>query len=309
MGEFDLIKTYFNQKPLAELPEHISLGIGDDCAVIQPRPAFDLVLSVDTAVAGVHFPVHAAPFDIATRSFCCALSDLAAMGAEPAFFTLAISLPQKDEHWLADFSRGLSECARQYNCRLIGGDTTKSSVLSITIAVHGYIPAGQALKRSGAQVGDDVWVSGTLGDAAAALTMVLKQKTVTEFFQQRFYFPRPEIQLGQFLIGRASACMDISDGLMQDAGHIAAASDVQLQLDAQLIPLAPECLRFYEHKVALQYALNGGDDYRLLFCAAPTQRDALLLQGCVCIGQVQAGQGVELLNAPVGFARQGYQHF
>jgi thiamine-monophosphate kinase len=309
VGEFDLIKTYFNQKPLADLPADVTLGIGDDCAIIQPRVGFDLVLSVDTAVAGVHFPQHAAPYDIATRAFCTALSDLAAMGAEPAFFTLAISLPQKDEDWLAEFSRGLSDLAGQFNCRLIGGDTTKSPLLSITIAVHGYVPAGQGLFRSGAVMGDDIWVSGSLGDAAAALPMVLKQKTVAAFFQQRFYCPQPEIRLGQYLIGRASACMDISDGLLQDAGHIAHASGVALHIDSTLIPIAAEILRVYEPDTALQFALSGGDDYRLLFTAPRALRDDMLARGAVCIGYVAAGEGIELHNAPRGFIRQGYQHF
>ncbi|MDR2128634.1 MAG: thiamine-phosphate kinase [Burkholderiaceae bacterium] len=287
MGEFDLIERFF--KPAAAQPgaaAQIALGIGDDCALLQPGAGMQLAVSSDMLVQGRHFFADADPVALGHKALAVNLSDLAAMGARPLCFTLALALPAADECWLAGFSNGLLALARQHQCPLVGGDTTRGP-LNICICVLGEVPAGQALRRSGAQVDDDIWVSGTLGDARLALQALQGQcalpAPVLAQARQRLDRPTPRVALGQALRGIASSAIDLSDGLAADLRHVLRASDVGAVLDATALanllavgastfaasdlPDAPTCLSL---------ALTGGDDYELLFTAAPARQADIL---------------------------------
>lgn len=313
LDEFALIRRYFSQHSLSE---RIALGVGDDCALLSPQAGEQLAVSVDTQVAGVHFHDNSPPFFIATRALACAVSDLAAMGAQPLGFTLALTLPQLDEAWLEDFSRGLYAAAQSYHCPLIGGDTCRGS-LTISIQVHGALPAGSALTRAGAGVGDDVWVSGTLGDGAAALAWLegrfQVEKPVADYLATRFYQPQPELALGVQLRGLASAAIDVSDGLLADLGHLCHASEVGAVILVEQLPLASEWSGLVSQRQARDWALTGGDDYRLCFTAAASARPALLsLAGVSLVGQTVAGSGVHAFTAdgqPWSVATHSYRHF
>jgi len=316
LGEFDLIRRYFTHSSLSE---HVVIGVGDDCAVLKIPAACELAISIDTQVSGVHFHADTDPASIAARTLRCAASDLAAMGAEPLGFTLALTLPSADENWLEKFSQGLLQAAQQLQCPLIGGDTTRGS-LCITIQVHGSIPLGKALRRSGAKVGDSVWISGTLGDGAAALALIEKNITVSQdaenYLLQRFYHPDVDFSLGVQLRDMASSCIDVSDGLLADLGHICAASGVGARIALEKLPIAVEWRSSVSEQQAQQWALAGGDDYRLCFTAAP-QHTAVLqsLHGVTCIGHIVEGAGI-LIDAKNGFIHKddfihnkGFRHF
>ncbi len=283
-NEFALIKQYFSQG--FPLHDNTVLAVGDDCSVVSPPQQHTLVQSLDTFVANLHFP-ELAPADlIAERCLRSATSDLAAMGAQPYGFHLGLTLPDANTAWLSKFSQGLKDCAHTMSMSLLGGDTTKGKQRVISIAVFGWLPAGKGLLRSGAQIGDQVWVSDTIGNAALALTQVLKQPDDITGLAKHYYYPTIQIPLGQKLLDTATSCMDISDGLLQDAAHLAKASNVSLILDAESIPTAVE----YEHPLWLS-CLTGGDDYQLLF-TAPQERHHDLLSlslehsGLRCIGTV-----------------------
>ncbi len=310
--EFELIRRYFTP---SFLPAHVSLGVGDDCALLQIPAGCELAISVDTQVADVHFHRDAPPAGIASRALCCAASDLAAMGASPLGFTLALTLPSADEKWLREFSRGLLQAAEQLQCPLIGGDTTRGS-LTISIQVHGSVPSGRALKRSGAKAGDDIWVSGTLGDGAAALALL--ENTVqfddhsTAYLQQRFYQPDIDFALAVQLRDIANSCIDVSDGLLADLEHICKASAVGAILHQAQLPLA-KWQSDVAVEQALQWALTGGDDYRLCFTASASQREVLqTLPGVFRIGEITEATGITVLDAQ-GVScvvdNYSYQHF
>lgn len=302
MNEFDLIKTFFNSSQLNFPSEYIDVSIGDDCAVLEVPADQELCISADTLIENVHFPAGANAYDIGTRSLCVTLSDLAAMGAKPIGFTLAISLPRQlkeNSAWLKNFSDGLAFIAQTYYCPLIGGDTTKSSLLTITIQVHGIAPKGKSLKRSGAQVGDLVCVSASsyraIGDAAGALSLVLADPTLNTGLAKSFWQPLPQIELGMSLVGKATSCLDVSDGLVQDLKHICSASQVSMELDVKKIPLSEELLNRYSMEEALKFALSGGDDYQLAFTV---NDEKSVPDGVIQIGRVtqQSAQGVILPN-------------
>ena len=312
MTEFELIKHCFSQG----FPRNANtvLGIGDDCSIVQPPVGFELVQSIDTQVADIHFPATAPADLIAERALRCATSDLAAMGALPQGFHLALTLPAANDAWLNAFSQGLKDCAHEMGLELLGGDTTRGSQLVISLAVQGWVPCGQALKRSGAKVGDEVWVSDRIGSAALALAQVLRNPADYSDLARHYYFPQVQLPLGQALLGLANACMDISDGLLQDAGHLARASGVTLQLHAEKIPTAAEL----GHDQWL-HCLTGGDDYQLLF-TAPAERHFELTNlrlehsGLCCIGKVVAKQSQPVLLLLQGKEMQiseplGFQHF
>ena len=317
MGEFELIRQFFAAAPCAQGGEGIALGIGDDCALLAPAPGEQLAISTDTLVAGVHFPAVSDPFLLGQRSLAVAASDLAAMGATPLAFTLALTLAETDPDWLRDYARGLSQMARQCGLTLVGGDTTRGP-LSLTMTVFGRVPAGQALTRGGAQVGDLVCVGGELGNAAGALPLVLGERqadaTLSEPLLSHYWSPSPQIALGQALRGKATAALDISEGLLADCGHIALASAVGLRLELESLPLSAALTGFLGVDGARQAALTGGDDYVIAFTLPPAELDGLLADGWPVhvVGRVEAGSGVRLQDAEgrdITPAVRGYQHF
>lgn len=317
MNEFELIRHYFAAARCAQGGDGVVRGIGDDCALLAVPAAEQLAVSTDTLVAGVHFPDACDAFLLGQRALAVSASDLAAMGATPLAFTLAMTLPSASEAWLAEFARGLQAMAQSCSLALVGGDTTRGP-LSLTLTVFGRVPAGQALLRSGAQVGDLLCVGGELGDAAGALPLVLGQRDaqdgIREALLARYWSPQPQLALGQALRGLATSALDISDGLLADCGHIANASQVALHIELARVPLSAALRAFAGEQQARLCALGGGDDYRLAFTLPPAlladlQADWPEIR---VIGRVQAGTGVELLDAagqPIEPPRGGYQHF
>lgn len=317
MKEFDLIREIFRSASYAQPNEQVAQSIGDDCALLNLPSATQLAISVDSLIEGVHFPANCAPFLLGQRALAVAVSDLAATGATPIAFTLALSLPQPNVEWLRELSVGLASMAARCAIRLAGGDTT-AGPLNIGITVLGHVPSGQALKRSGAQVGDGVFVSGALGAAAAALRLfsaqppLLSTETV-QALEQAYWAPQPQLELGRWLLGKATSALDISDGLLADAGHIAQESNVLLTLEQSKIPIA-SAAQGCDPLHALNWALSGGDDYQLLFTMPLELQPALqaLFPAAQCIGVVREGCGVQLLDEhfkPVNYSRAGYQHF
>lgn len=316
MGEFELIRRFFVAAPCAQAVEGVALGIGDDCALLQLPAGEQLAVSTDTLVVGVHFPASSDPFLLGQRALAVAASDLAAMGATPLGFTLAITLPQADEAWLQGFARGLSQMAQSCGLALVGGDTTRGP-LSLTVTVFGRLPAGQALTRSGARPGDLLCVGGELGDAAGALPLVLGQRqepgAQADYLLQRYWAPQPQLALGLLLRGKATAALDISDGLLADCGHIAAASGLALHIELARVPLSP-ALQVIAGTAARDCALAGGDDYVLAFTLPPEHLAAVQTAwpATVVIGRAVAGTGVALQDdsgAVIQPPRAGYQHF
>lgn len=307
MGEFDLIDRFFKRPA-----KHADLGVGDDCALLSPRPGHQLALSADMLVEGRHFLSTVDPATLGHKSLAVNLSDLAACGAEPRAFLLSLSLPRADVAWLQGFSQGLFVLADAHGCELIGGDTTQGP-LNISITVLGDVPRGQALLRSGARAGDDIFVSGTVGDARLALEVFRGKlslpETVFRRCRNRMEQPTPRVALGIGLRGVASAAADISDGLLGDLGHILRQSGAGARLDLA----ACEGLLSCRHDVPLTDAwlrtcvLSGGDDYELVFTAPPTLRDAVQQAAIdsqtsvTCIGTVTATTGIDLLD------RQGHR--
>ncbi|QLF92683.1 thiamine-phosphate kinase [Pseudomonas sp. ABC1] len=316
-GEFELIRRYFASAACARAQGAVALGIGDDCALLAPGAGQQLAVSTDTLVDGVHFPKACDAFLLGQRALAVAASDLAAMGATPLAFTLALSLPEADEAWLAGLASGLELMAQQCAMQLVGGDTTRGP-LSLTLTVFGQVPVGQALLRSGARPGDLLCVGGALGDAAGALPLVLEQRQATpelaEPLLARYWSPQPQLALGQALRGKASAVLDISDGLLADCGHIARASSVRLCIEQARVPLSLPLRTFSGDTEALRCALSGGDDYLLAFTLPHEHWAALAAEwpGICRIGHVEAGGGVHLLDEhgrELAAVTQGYQHF
>jgi thiamine-monophosphate kinase len=297
--EFDLISQYFSP---------LSSKIGDDCAILDLEPDQQLATSVDTLVEGVHFFADAPPDQVAYRAVVTALSDLAATGAIPTAITLALTLPSADDIWLRQFARGLEQALQAYEVELIGGDTTRGP-LTITVQVLGAVAKNQALTRSGARPGDKVFVSGTLGDAAAALSVMQGNwpghGQHREYLLNRFYRPTARIELGQTLCKLATSAIDISDGLLADAGHICEQSQVGINIDSSKLPLSPALDSIPQQDQAKTWALRGGDDYELLFTVAPEQV-AKIPTTCTQIGQVTTGTQVTCDFAPPS---GGYTHF
>ena len=298
LSEFELIRKYF----LGALPDApgIIQGIGDDAAVMRIPADQELVLSMDTLIAGVHFPEQTPAEDIGYKSLAVNLSDLAAMGAEPRWITLSLTLPECNETWLQDFMRGFSELARQYSLALIGGDISKGP-LSITVQVHGWVPAGRAIYRHGAQAGDLVYVSGTLGDAGLALRFMQDKITGSSSLADiplvnRLFRPVPRIELGINLRGVASAAIDISDGLIADLGHILSASHTGAEVHIDQLPMSDVVSN---HEDCINLALASGDDYELCFTVPPSHNRKL--QGIprdfpiTCIGRITRGTELEWL--------------
>lgn len=314
-GEFDLIAQYFTRAtPKADL------GVGDDAALVQVTQGCQLVVSVDASVVGTHFYADCPPTWIGWKSLAVNVSDMAAMGARPKWITLALALPTHDSNWLAGFAQGFFDCASTFDVDLIGGDTTRGS-LNITVQIMGEVPAGQALLRSGAQVGDDIWVTGTLGSAALGLAHVQNKlvlpDTVLGDCVNALHQPQPRLAAGLGLWGIAHSCIDISDGLLADLGHILNASGVGAQLILDNIPCLPWLTQSLHVPMYQQAILSGGDDYELCFTAPQHKRAdiAALSQQCglsmTCIGHIHAGTGlqVQYQNQILTLPTKGFDHF
>ncbi len=317
VGEFELIRRYFAAAPCAQPGEAVVQGIGDDCALLALNAGEQLAISTDTLVVGVHFPEACDAFLLGQRALAVSTSDLAAMGAAPIGFTLALTLPQADADWLQAFAAGLNEMAQACSMRLIGGDTT-GGPLTLTLTVFGRLPAGQALTRAGAQVGDLLCVGGALGDAAAALPLVLGQRAaaaeIAEPLLARYWSPQPQLALGQALRGKATAALDISDGLLADCGHIALASGVALHIERERLPLSPAMSAWLDRDAAWQCAASGGDDYVLAFTLPPEHLAQLQQDGwpVTVIGRVERGKGVHFLDSSghsLAPSSRGFLHF
>jgi thiamine-monophosphate kinase len=317
MGEFELIRNFFAAAPCAQGGEGVALGIGDDCALLTVPPGEQLAISTDTLVAGVHFADPCDPFLLGQRSLAVAVSDLAAMGATPIAFTLALTLPTVTADWLQAYALGLTVMAQGCGVALVGGDTTRGP-LSITMTVFGRVPIGQALTRSGAQPGDLLCVGGELGNGAGALPLVLGQRTadvaIADPLLRHYWSPQPQLALGQALRGKATSALDISDGLLADCGHIGLASGVGIQVERDRLPLSNALVAFLGQSGAEGAALSGGDDYVLAFTLPPVELSALLADGWPIhvVGRVVAGQGVVLMDADgqdITPQTRGYQHF
>ena len=317
LSEFDLIGRFFGD--LGARRADVALGVGDDCALLAPAAGEQLVACIDTLVEGVHFPPGCDARSIGHRALAVNLSDLAAMGARPAWALLALTLPAADESWLTRFAAGFGALAREHGVALVGGDTT-AGPLCVTVQALGFVPAGSALTRTGAQPGDAVFVSGTPGDAAAGLLLEQGRLKADEAedgaLRERFLYPVPRLALGQRLRGLACACIDVSDGLLADCGKLAAASGCGVVLEHESLPLSA-ALRTAAGPEAATLALTGGDDYELAFAVPQSRVPALLAAlpqaswGYQRIGELVSGAGASVRRAGfvLSVASRGYDHF
>lgn len=310
MAEFELIERFF--KGLAPGGPGVVLGIGDDAALLRPPPGRELAMTLDTLVAGRHFLPDTDPEGLGHKALAVNLSDLAAMGAEPAWALLSLTLPEADEAWLAAFGAGLGALARQHGVALVGGDTCRGP-LSISLQLTGFVEPGRALRRDGARPGDHLFVTGTLGDAALALEGLLAGVPVPDVLRRRLERPEPRLAEGRALAGVASACIDLSDGLVADLGHLCEASGCGARLEAARIPRSGEASKWLEARGDWRPLLAGGDDYELCFTVPPERLDALAASGIFCtrIGEMVQGSGVTVLDErgePLP-PMPGYDHF
>ena len=312
--EFDLI-TRIRQR--AATRDDVVLGIGDDAALLRVPPGELLVVATDTLNRGVHFPDDTAPADIGWKALAVNLSDLAAMGARPAWCTLSLSLPEGDAAWVDAFLDGFLALAAQYDVALVGGDTTRGP-LSVCVTVHGLVAPEAVMRRDRARVGDDVWVSGYLGDAAAALVQWRTGAALHPGLRARLDRPDPRIALGQALAGIAEACIDVSDGLLADLAHVCAASAVGAQIDIDALPASPSLQASFAGDALRHTQATGGDDYELCFSAPQEVREEVLARAAETgvpvtrIGRVVSGSGVHALLRDGGAwapMASGYVHF
>jgi thiamine-monophosphate kinase len=322
MGEFDLIERYFKRPPAASA--QVALGIGDDCALLAPAPGMQLAISSDMLVEGRHFLSTVSPEALGHKALAVNLSDLAACGAKPVAFTLALSMPLVDEAWLEGFSRGLFALADAHSCQLIGGDTT-AGPLNICITVFGHLPVGQALLRSGAKPSDDIYVSGQPGQARLALEAFRGNIQLSEddfaLTRSRMERPTPRVALGLALRGIASSAIDVSDGLLGDFSHVLKASRLGAEIDLSAtdsIALNADFIRAksqFDIKTMRQMVLAGGDDYELVFTAAAAQREAVLQAArsaqvqVTRIGRTTAEPGLRLRESDGSQAENDYASF
>lgn len=318
--EFEIIRRYFTGV-VTSTTERVVLGPGDDCAILDVPAGQQLCVSTDTLVSGVHFPDDASAEVAAHRSLCANLSDLAAMGATPLAFLGALTLPGEDDGWLDAFSRTLAALADEYRIPLVGGNLARGE-LSITLTVLGSIPAGAALRRDGARPGDEVYVTGTLGDAAGWLALEQASGETSrvrdaDHLRRRYCSPTPRLGLGERLRGVASGMIDISDGLAADLGHICESSAVGARIDATVIPLSNALRSGFEQR-ALALAIGGGDDYELCFTAAPDRREDIAALatdtgvGITRIGEIVEGTSPVFVDGDgnaMALEETGYQHF
>lgn len=318
-GEFNLIEKYFSDRQPQRKDVHLALG--DDCAILQVPDNVRLAISTDTLVAGTHFLAEANPAWVAHKALASNISDLAAMGATPAWVSMALTLPDIDEAWLAPFCRAFFDLANYYNVQLIGGDTTKGP-LSITLTVQGFVPQDKALLRDQAKVGDWIYVTGELGDSKAGLEVILdptkRSLPFAKELEKRHYLSTPRVLVGQALLNLASSAIDISDGLIADLGHILHRSQVGAMIDVHALPLSKELLQFTGNVTqAQQYALTSGEEYELCFTVPEENKGSLdsalahTASKVTCIGQIRP-QGIMHLTdqgKQLDWALTGYDHF
>jgi len=325
-SEFDLIAKFFTRATPSAV-----LGVGDDCALIKPTPGMELAISTDMLIAGRHFMPSDGPGTIGHKAMAVNLSDLAAMGAAPRYALLSIALPEADEKFLQGFAGGFFGLAQKYGVEVIGGDTTRGGLLTISVTIIGEVPPGQALRRDAAQAGDDIWVSGTLGDAAAALAhhqgrLRLETEQAIQCFP-RLFVPSPRIELGLSLRGIAHACIDVSDGFAADLGHILERSKAGAEVWFDQLPLSDALNPMRENPVIQECVLAGGDDYELAFTAPAAKRASIQSLGkdlnlrLSRVGQIiplspgergrSEGARLNLLNhgQPMTLTRTGFDHF
>lgn len=314
--EFKLIQQYFTRPT-----HHTNLSVGDDAALISIKNGMELAVSADMLVAGTHFFADCDAYQLGWKSLAVNISDMAAMGAIAKWATLAIAMPEVNAPWLAEFSCGFFACAETFNVDLIGGDTTRGP-LTLSVQIMGEVPVGKAIRRSGAKVGDEIWVSGKIGDAALALAHLQKKiilpKDVLQYCKAALHSPQPRVALGIALRGIANSAIDISDGLLADLGHILERSKVGANL--QLVNIPRTALRdtVCDHESLIYFALAGGDDYELCF-TAPATKHAEVLQiseklalPLSCIGQITRGAGTILQNEygeAIPIRKTGFDHF
>jgi thiamine-monophosphate kinase len=315
-GEFDLIRRYFDS--ISGDHPSVQLGIGDDCALLSPSSNSELAISVDTLVEGTHFLPDIDPADLAWRLIASSVSDLAAMGASPRWLTLACTLNEPSEEWLAAFSKGLSEACQNYSLILIGGDTTSGKLKVFTAQVHGEVPVGSALKRSGAKTGDVIVVSGTLGDSRAGLALLTAAyEGESEYLLERYHRPTARLALGEALRGVANSAVDISDGLLADLEHLVTASSVGAEVHVEALPLSV-AIKELAPDSAESWALAGGEDFELCFTLPEDRLPELhriserLALPLTVVGKITQQQGITLLRSgePVALpASLGFNHF
>lgn len=307
MDEFALIRRYFVRPGNAP---GVSTGIGDDGAVLQAAPDRELIVVIDTLVAGVHFPDGIDPFDIGYRAVAVNLSDIAAMGGRPRWMTLALTLPVADEEWLERFAEGLHAAAQEHAVSLVGGDTTYGKTLVISVQITGDVPSGKALLRSGARVGDQIYVTGSVGDAAAGLEL-LSAGAPDRYLAARFLRPSARVAYGQALLDVATAAIDLSDGLFADLGKLLAASDVGGVIELERLPISKALRASFDLDACRQFALAGGDDYELCFTTATTALPEANGFAVTRIGTVTDGSQLvcRLDGELVPFTDRGYRHF
>jgi thiamine-monophosphate kinase len=315
LSEFDLIRRFFSAA--GSRRADVALGVGDDCALLRVPPGLELAVSIDTLVAGVHFFSDCDSAGLGHKSLAVGLSDLASMGAEPAWATLALTLPRADSDWISAFASGFSDLAVRTGVALVGGDTTRGP-LTISVQVQGFVPAGQAIIRGGARPGDLVCVSGTLGDAGLALRGLREGTTVSAYLRGRLERPSPRVALGLALRGLATAAIDVSDGLAADLGHVLGQSGVGAEIELDSLPLSPEVARFLDEDGDWDLPLACGDDYELCFTLPPDRLGELdrIAKACRCplrvLGRIVPGARADFLLADGRAwrtARTGFDHF
>jgi thiamine-monophosphate kinase len=319
LSEFALIERYFRKN--GAMRSDVRLGVGDDAALLESPPGTELVAAIDTLVDGVHFPHGSPPASIGHRVLAVNLSDLAAMGARPAWALLALTLPKIEELWLEEFTGGLAALALSHDVALVGGDTT-SGPLCVTIQILGHVPKSTALLRSGGRPGDLVFVSGTPGDAAAGLAIEQSRLSASGeaegYLRKRFLYPSPRLALGSSLRSYASACIDVSDGLLGDVGKLSRASGCGVEVAIHDVPVSEQLVSTVGEERARELALTGGDDYELCFTVRPSDVDRLRHNlppqrwGYCCIGILREQQGTTVTGSDgnvIEFSHSGYDHF
>jgi thiamine-monophosphate kinase len=318
LSESELIARYFRN--CGAQRRDVALGVGDDAALLECPPGAQLVATTDTLVAGVHFPLSVPAAAVGHRALAVNLSDVAAMGARPAWALLALTLPAAEEPWLTEFAAGFASLARAHDVALVGGDTTRGP-LTVTVQLLGHVPHGRALTRAGGRPGDLLYVSGSPGDAGAGLAIeqgrLAAPPEAAAYLRERFLLPTPRVALGERLRDYARACIDVSDGLLGDAGKLAAASGVGLEISFEELPVSPALIEALGGDAARELALTAGDDYELVFAVEPAR--AVELERALPraqwnyrqIGVLRAGSGARVTRdgTVMEFSHSGYQHF